>query len=46
MTVDCFSALNCQVNEYKTAKPALIRNIVIYEAIAKCWRHRPKWLWL
>ena len=41
---DCcpFSALNCQVNEYKTAKPASIPDIVILEAIAKCLRHRPK----
>jgi len=47
MTV-AFSALNCQVNEYKTAKPASIRNIVtvIFEAIARCLRHRPEWLWL
>jgi len=37
-----FSALNCQVNEYQTAKPALIRDTVIFEAIAKCLRHRPK----
>jgi len=35
MTVALFSALNCQVNEYKTAKPALIRDIVIFEATAK-----------
>jgi len=42
------------VNEYETAKPALIRNLVIYEilrdivlfeAIANCLRRRPKWLW-
>jgi len=35
---DCcsFFALNCQVNEYKVAKLALIRNIVIFEAITKC----------
>jgi len=42
-----FSALNnCQVNEYETAKPALIRDIVIFEAIAKGVQHRPKWWWL
>jgi len=32
------------VNEYKTAKLALIRNIVIFEAITKCLWHRFKWL--
>ena len=30
-----FSELNCQVNKFKTAKAALIRNIIILEAIAK-----------
>ena len=36
MIVAPFLAFNCQVNEYKTAKLALIRNIVIFEAITKC----------